>query len=363
MRALITTDTLGGVWRFTHELVTGLLEAGESVALVSFGALPSPDQSAECADLASRWSDTFLYVPSDVPLEWMQNNELCFKDGAVVIEEVAEQFVPESVHTNQFCFGALELGVPKIVTAHSDVLSWARACRGEALEESPWLARYRRLVQRGLDGAVGVTAPTIWMLRALGQAFELRGELRVISNGIDIASVSRSEQRRLQAVTVGRLWDEAKGLTILEDVSSPMPLLAAGETLRDGACVPCPAGIKLLGFLDRNKILRLFHQSEVYVCTSLYEPFGLAPLEAALCGCAVVVRKIPSLLEVWGDSALYFQDAEELSEILTWLYEDRESLRKAQQRAISHAGRYTRRAMVESYRNLYFSVREMASVS
>jgi hypothetical protein len=37
MHILVTADTLGGVWTYTQELVTGLLRRGEQVTLVSFG--------------------------------------------------------------------------------------------------------------------------------------------------------------------------------------------------------------------------------------------------------------------------------------------------------------------------------------
>ena len=50
----------------------------------------------------------------------------------------------------------------------------------------------------------------------------------------------------------------------------------------------------------------------MYVSSSVYEPFGLAPLEAALCGCAVVANDIGSLREVWGEAAIYFSGAREL---------------------------------------------------
>lgn len=361
MRVLITTDTIGGVWRFTHELSAGLLEAGDSVALISFGRLPSAMQHADCMRLVSTWGEAFRYTASDLPLEWMQDNERCFEAGGVVISEVAQRFAPELVHSNQFCFGALELGIPKVVTAHSDVLSWARACRGGALEDSPWIARYSAMMQTGLDAADAVTAPTRWMLCALGEGLKLRGETCVIPNGREIPCLPAGA-RRLQAVTAGRLWDEAKDVALLEQVCSRMPLIVAGETACHGVSLPHMAGVKLLGALAERELLQLFRESAVYVCTSRYEPFGIAPLEAALCGCALVARRIEPLEEVWGDTALYFHGAEDLSELLTWLYEDRESLRKAQEQATAQAGRYTRRAMVMSYRALYSAVMEMAGV-
>ncbi|UWZ86946.1 glycosyltransferase family 4 protein [Occallatibacter riparius] len=363
MRALITTDTVGGVWRFTHELAAGLLEAGDSVALVSFGQAASPGQSAECAELASRWGLAFRYVDSDVPLEWMQHNDRCFEAGDQLIGAVAQEFDPDVLHSNQFCYGALEIGVPKIVTAHSDVLSWARACRGETLQRSPWLERYCALVQQGLDKADAVTTPTQWMLRALKQGFRVSCESRAIPNGRKIANAVPGNGRRMQAVTAGRLWDEAKGVTFLEKVTSPMQLVIAGATDCDGSTAPELKNATLVGPQSERELLRLFRESAVYVCTSRYEPFGLAPLEAALCGCAVVARRIESLEEVWGDAASYFRNAEDLSDMLAWLWEDCGRLRMAQQRAAERASRYTRAAMVASYRALYSSVAETASVT
>jgi len=356
MRVLITTDTVGGVWRFTQELAAGLLETDCRVALVSFGALPSAAQRGDCARLESTWGEAFRYTASDLPLEWMQRNEQCFESGTEVISRIAQQFAPDILHSNQYCFGALELGIPTIVTAHSDVMSWARACRDGVLENSPWIARYRGLVQTGLNGANAVTAPSRWMLRALCQGFKVSSETSVIPH-------ISTGPRRVQAVTAGRLWDEAKDVMLLEQVSSRIPLIVAGERECQGFSVPQIGGVKLVGALAESELLQLFHESAVYLCTSRYEPFGLAPLEAAMCGCALVVRRIESLEETWGDAALYFRDAESLSELLAWLYEDRESLRKAQQRASDRAGLYTREAMVTAYRALYFAVTEMAGVS
>jgi glycosyltransferase involved in cell wall biosynthesis len=45
----------------------------------------------------------------------------------------------------------------------------------------------------------------------------------------------------------------------------------------------------------------------MYIATSRYEPFGLAPVEAALSRCAIVANDIPTFREVWGDDAVYFK--------------------------------------------------------
>lgn len=363
MRLLITTDTVGGVWRFTQELVQGLLEASDSVALVSFGRAESVTQRTECELLARTYGDRFRYVSSPVPLEWMRENERSFEDGASILDSLMKDFDAELLHSNQFCFGAVACSIPKIVTAHSDVLSWARACRGEALEDSAWLRRYREMVQRGLNGADAIAAPTRAMLQALAEGFLLPEQRIVIPNGRSLPPINTSA-RLLRAVTAARLWDEAKDVRLLGAVPSPIPLVVAGETECNDVKAQRLDGADLRGPLGEKEVLELFAESAVYVCTSRYEPFGLAPLEAALSGCAVVARDIDSLNEVWASAALYFRDATELSRLLRRLAEEPGFLHQMQQRAGARARLYTRRTMTEQYRALYASVltRESAFV-
>ncbi len=357
MRVLLTADTVGGVWRFAQELTSGLLEAGDAVALVSFGREPSAPQQVECKRLRAFWGESFFYVSCDSPLEWMRENNRAFGDSAAVLARVSREFEAELLHANQFCFGAARLGIPTVVTAHSDVLSWARCCRGAELEDSEWLARYCALVQRGLDAADVVTAPTAWMMQALGEGFRLPPEQLTIPNGRSIAARAAGE-RKLRAVTAGRVWDEAKDVAVLEMVRSPMPLMVVGEQECDGVRAGVPKGVELHGALGEQAILQLFANSALYVCTSKYEPFGLAPLEAALCGCAIVAREIESMREVWENAALYFRDAAELSAVLKRLYEDPEFLCSYQQKAGERAQMFSREQMVKGYRKVYAGLLE-----
>ena len=159
-----------------------------------------------------------------------------------------------------------------------------------------------------------------------------------------------SELRKLQAVTAGRVWDEAKNVASLGDVSSPVPLIVAGESsCKHGSTRRMPGSVSFLGVLEENDLFALFRESDLYICTSIYEPFGLAPLEAALCGCAILANDIPSLREVWGEGALYFVDAPSLSTLLTHLANDREAIVAAQARSRARAGLYTREKMAASY--------------
>ena len=73
--------------------------------------------------------------------------------------------------------------------------------------------------------------------------------------------------------------------------------------------------IRFLGRVSDEQLVRLYNQAECFVFPSLYEGFGLPPLEAMACGCPVLVSDIPVEREVCGDAAKYFNPLEP-SEIL-----------------------------------------------
>src|SRR3954453_17451368 len=116
MRALVTADTVGGVWTYTRELVTGLSKRGVDVTLVSFGEIPSAPQS--------EWTNALKNVDSRATafkLEWMQGAEDDLQMSSEFLLDVIAETKPELLHLSQYCYGALELDVPKVVVAHSDV--------------------------------------------------------------------------------------------------------------------------------------------------------------------------------------------------------------------------------------------------
>lgn len=360
MRVLITTDTVGGVWTFTSELTQQLLQRGHAVHLVSFGRKPSPEQEALCSSLRDRHPNHFGFTASEIPLEWMQNNERAQSDGENLLQYVIRSAAkPDLIISNQFCFGALATTIPRLVVAHSDVLSWAAACRPEGLEPSPWLDRYISLVQAGLRQAAAVAAPTVAMAKVLVDHLPAPHGVTVISNGVSVEAPNAPlYPRKLQATTAGRLWDLAKGLDTLRGFTGAMPLLVAGDNTFEGTGgdVDWPGNLVKLGPLSRPALHQQFRESAVYLCTSRYEPFGLAPLEAALCGCAIVARDLPSLREVWADNALFFKENVALGQLLHRLRSEPRLLAEYQARGLERAREFTPARMAEGYLDLFHSV-------
>ena len=68
---------------------------------------------------------------------------------------------------------------------------------------------------------------------------------------------------------------------------------------------PCE-GVEVRGHVPREELIRLFQTAEALVFPSLYEGFGLPPLEAMACGCPVAASNAAALPEVLGDACRYF---------------------------------------------------------
>ena len=63
--------------------------------------------------------------------------------------------------------------------------------------------------------------------------------------------------------------------------------------------------IYFTGYVDDEDIPLIYNLAKIFVFPSVYEGFGIPPLEAQACGTPVIVSNVASLPEVCGDSALY----------------------------------------------------------
>lgn len=69
------------------------------------------------------------------------------------------------------------------------------------------------------------------------------------------------------------------------------------------------------GFVSDGELRALYENAACFLFPSLYEGFGLPPLEAMSCGCPVIVSREASLPEVCGDAAMYC-DAHSVDDIV-----------------------------------------------
>jgi glycosyltransferase involved in cell wall biosynthesis len=81
------------------------------------------------------------------------------------------------------------------------------------------------------------------------------------------------------------------------------------ETIRRAA--ELPDRLIFTGHLPDEELKRYYAHAEALVFPSLYEGFGLPPLEAMASGCPALVSRAASLPEVCGDAAMYFDPYDE----------------------------------------------------
>ena len=82
-----------------------------------------------------------------------------------------------------------------------------------------------------------------------------------------------------------------------------------------------PKGVRFLGRIDDDLLPILYSGATGFVYASIYEGFGLPPLEALACGCPIAVSDIPALREVCEETAVYFDpfSPSSIARKLEWL--------------------------------------------
>lgn len=115
------------------------------------------------------------------------------------------------------------------------------------------------------------------------------------------------------------------------------PIFAAVERLGLASDVIFP------GFVPRQELPLWYNGAAAFVYPSLYEGFGLGPLEAMACGTPVVVSDRASLPEVVGDAGLMAppNDAPALAEAMAAIVRDRALADGLRERGLRRAAQFT----------------------
>ncbi|WP_394844554.1 glycosyltransferase family 4 protein [Pendulispora brunnea] len=353
---LMTCDAVGGVWTYALHLARGIAEQGVRVVLAALGPPPNTEQRRE----AERISGLDLRV-FEGRLEWMDDPWDDVGRSGEWLLALERETRPDIVHSNMYAHGALPFRAPTVVVAHSCVLSWWDAVKNEPPPEK--YARYRTAVARGLSGADAVVAPTRAMLEAVRKHYGSPARARVIHNATPVPSRTGSTKSQV-IFSQGRLWDEAKNVEALAAIAprTPWPIHVAGSPVHPDGRSRELAGICNLGWLGREALEACLATSAIYAHPARYEPFGLAPLEAAHAACALVLGDIPSLREIWGPNALYVasDDHEALATTLLGLIADPGRRVEMGQRAQRRARDFSLACQARDYLALYSELQEEA---
>lgn len=106
------------------------------------------------------------------------------------------------------------------------------------------------------------------------------------------------------------------------------------------------------GFVPTNSMPYLYSGADLFAYPSLYEGFGLPPLEAMACGVPVIAARSSSIPEVVGNGGLLYDpyDEESLSETLLKVMSDHELRRRLVERGCRQQARFSwRKAAAETW--------------
>lgn len=134
-----------------------------------------------------------------------------------------------------------------------------------------------------------------------------------------------------------------------EDKSRFSPLFtdAKGEIAKHGL----EEKIQLIGFVEQKDLPALYRNCDLLVFPSLYEGFGLSPLEAMASGAPTAVSKNSSLPEVGGDAVLYFNphDTDEMARVMARVLRNNKLRLHLSEKGFARAKKFSWKSFVEKF--------------
>lgn len=185
----------------------------------------------------------------------------------------------------------------------------------------------------------------------------LREQLSLRETDLVILSLCTLEPRK----NLTTLIDAFEKLLTSSDGSSIKLVLAGSlgwktnaltERLRSSSAADC---IVISGHIPDHQLASLYSLADIFVYPSVYEGFGLPPLEAMQCGTPVLVGNTSSLPEVVGDAAILIdpRSSMELQEGLSLLLGSEQRLQALRDAGLQRAAQFSWQKTAELTHNIY----------
>jgi glycogen(starch) synthase len=339
----MTADAVGGVWTHALDLAAALAPLGTRTTLAVMGPGLDASRRAEASGIPG-----LTVVETSLPLDWLADRPDALRHAGDTLASMTARLGVDLVQLNSPSIAAgIRFPCPVLGVCHSCVATWWSAVRGGPMPaDFVWRSE---LLAIGYSACDALVAPSRAFAEATAKAHGLGRRPEVVWNGRRPHAVSATTGAF--AFTAGRLWDEGKDVATLNRAAAltDTPVFAAGPCRGpNGTSVTLPR-LRLLGELGAADLQGWLARGPIFVSAARYEPFGLAVLEAAQAGCALILSDIPSFRELWDGAACFATpgDARGFAECITELsrnQEQRSSLRVA---AIQRARIYTAEAMAQ----------------
>jgi glycosyltransferase involved in cell wall biosynthesis len=347
----MSADAVGGVWTYALDLAEAFAERGVRTTLALFG----PVSASVWAQAKAR--PGLRVIVTGAPLDWLAASPVELQRAGDVFADLCAELKPDIAHLNAPSLATRRLQAPSVGVCHSCLETWWRAVRsGPAPDDFAWRTDFLRAGMRNCDVLL---APSAAFADATADA---HGGPRpwVARNGRRRAAAPAATRAGGFVFVAGRLWDEGKNVATLDAAAALTAVegVAAGPLQGpQGQCVRL-AHVRPLGLLPPDEIAAWLARRPIFASCALYEPFGLAALEAAQAGCPLVLSDIPTHRELWRDAAWFFdpRDPNALAALLRRLAADTDAATELGDRARARSQDYTVDAMAEATLRAYATV-------
>jgi glycosyltransferase involved in cell wall biosynthesis len=217
-----------------------------------------------------------------------------------------------------------------IVTIHDLTLSFFP---GNKMRSPFYRAAYRLTLSRSVHHAKKIITVSNYTAKDLEKMFDISPEkIHTIYEGVNENFIRNENVEELQTskkkfkiekpyILYTGVWRSHKNLVNLirafkqlkDKYKEEVQLIITGrkdplypEVERTAKESGYENDIIFTGMISENDLINLYSGAHAYCLPSLYEGFGLSPLEAMKCGIPTVVSRVSCLPEVCGDAALYF---------------------------------------------------------
>ncbi|MGF9694394.1 glycosyltransferase family 4 protein [Rhizobium sp. 0TCS1.26] len=351
-KILMTLDAVGGVWRYAMDLAAGLSAQGSEVVFAGFGPQPSADKRCEAEAIGD-------LVWLDAPLDWMVSDPQDLAGIPDLLSDLVSRHGVDLVHLNLPTQAAnLRVDVPVVAVSHSCVVTWFAGVRRQDVPDD-W-AWQKHLNAQGLRRADRVIAPSRAHADMLEACYGPMPHLTVVHNASRVAVLASSPNREPFALAAGRWWDDGKNGLVLDQAaaSTNWPVVMAGPTTGPNGQSVTLANVDHRGELGHAATMDLMRRAAIFVSPSVYEPFGLAPLEAARLGAALILADIPTYRELWDGAALFAEasDPQAFADAINRLAERPVLRANLSRRARGISRRFTPEVQAEQTSRIYASL-------
>lgn len=190
--------------------------------------------------------------------------------------------------------------------------------------------------RKTFEGADLLLAVSSSFARFLNEQYpEYKDKISVLTNGIDYkllpAAKKDNKKEAKKIISIGggmprkRIKTICQALEILNSEGMNISLTVAGADGKDTEIIRSYPFVNYLGLVNHELMIKELNSSKLFIQNSCFETFGLAPIEALMCGCDILLSKECGALSLFegsyseNDIICDTQDCEEIANKIRYL--------------------------------------------